>query len=160
MAVMALLACFLSPLGYDGAAFSGFAEQPEGLRTVAGEVRRALETFLRRPVDLTCAGRTDAGVHAVSQYVSIPAHADEPVSYTHLVYHRDARCVPYRCARSRARHPLPGDVGPFPIRWRYLASGAMALLNLFSGGALSYVSVFSLGIMPYITTVSYTHLAR
>ncbi|MFR3450777.1 MAG: hypothetical protein ACLTSX_03135 [Collinsella sp.] len=42
----------------NGAAFSGFAEQPEGLRTVAGEVRRALETFLRRPVDLTCAGRT------------------------------------------------------------------------------------------------------
>ncbi len=69
-------------LGYDGASFSGFAEQPEGLRTVAGEVRRALETFLRRPVDLTCAGRTDAGVHAVSQYVSIPAHADE-LAITH-----------------------------------------------------------------------------
>ena len=31
-------------------------------------------------------------------------------------------------------------------------SGALALLNLFSGGALSYVSVFSLGIMPYITS--------
>ena len=31
------------------------------------------------------------------------------------------------------------------------ASGAMAVLNLFSGGALSRVSVFSLGIMPYIT---------
>jgi len=30
-------------------------------------------------------------------------------------------------------------------------SGAMAVLNLFSGGALSRVSVFSLGIMPYIT---------
>lgn len=37
-------------LGYDGAGFSGFAEQP-GLRTVAGEVRCALETFLRRPID-------------------------------------------------------------------------------------------------------------
>lgn len=30
-------------------------------------------------------------------------------------------------------------------------SGAVAVLNLFSGGALSRVSVFSLGIMPYIT---------
>jgi preprotein translocase subunit SecY len=30
-------------------------------------------------------------------------------------------------------------------------SGAIAVLNLFSGGALSRVSVFSLGIMPYIT---------
>ena len=31
-------------------------------------------------------------------------------------------------------------------------SGALAVLNLFSGGALSRVSVFSLGIMPYITS--------
>ena len=31
------------------------------------------------------------------------------------------------------------------------SSGAIAVLNLFSGGALSRVSVFSLGIMPYIT---------
>ncbi len=30
-------------------------------------------------------------------------------------------------------------------------SGALAVLNLFSGGALSRVSVFALGIMPYIT---------
>lgn len=63
-------------LAYDGTAFSGFAEQP-GQRTVAGEVRRSLETFLRRSVDITCAGRTDAGVHALAQYVSIPATAEE-----------------------------------------------------------------------------------
>ena len=35
-----------------------------GQTTVAGEIRRALETFLRREIELTCAGRTDAGVHA------------------------------------------------------------------------------------------------
>lgn len=58
-------------LGYRGAGFAGFAEQP-GQRTVAGELRRALETALRRPCELTCAGRTDAGVHALSQYVSVP----------------------------------------------------------------------------------------
>ncbi len=33
----------------------------------------------------------------------------------------------------------------------FSSSGAMAVLNLFSGGALSRMSVFSLGIMPYIT---------
>ncbi len=65
-------------LAYDGAGFSGFAEQREPeLRTVAGEIRRALETLLRRPVELTCAGRTDAGVHAVGQYVSVPVTAEE-----------------------------------------------------------------------------------
>lgn len=65
-------------LGYSGGTYSGFAEQkqPE-VRTVAGELRRALETFLRREVDLTCAGRTDAGVHALAQYVSFPARQEE-----------------------------------------------------------------------------------
>lgn len=63
-------------LGYRGADFAGFAAQP-GQRTVAGEVTRALETLLRRPVELTCAGRTDAGVHALAQYVSVPATSAE-----------------------------------------------------------------------------------
>lgn len=63
-------------LGYRGAEFCGFAAQP-GRRTVAGEVQRALETLLRREVDLTCAGRTDAGVHAIAQYVSVPVISDE-----------------------------------------------------------------------------------
>lgn len=63
-------------VGYRGAGFSGYAEQP-GQRTVAGELRRALETMLRREVDMTCAGRTDAGVNALSQYVSVPVTAGE-----------------------------------------------------------------------------------
>lgn len=63
-------------LGYRGEGFSGFAEQPTQ-RTVAGELRRALETTLRRPCELTCAGRTDAGVHAIAQYVSVPVTEGE-----------------------------------------------------------------------------------
>ena len=63
-------------LGYRGEGFCGFAEQPER-RTVAGELRRALETTLRRPCELTCAGRTDAGVHAIAQYVSVPVTEPE-----------------------------------------------------------------------------------
>ncbi len=63
-------------LGYRGAGFAGYAEQ-EGERTVAGELRRALEILLRRPCDLTCAGRTDAGVSAIAQHVSVPLLAEE-----------------------------------------------------------------------------------
>ena len=48
--------------------------------------------------------------------------------------------------------PLGGLLGLLQSQDNSIASGAMALLNLFSGGALSYVSVFSLGIMPYITS--------
>lgn len=57
-------------VAYDGTGFRGFAENA-GVRTVAGELRRALETVLRRPVALTCAGRTDAGVHARGQVVTL-----------------------------------------------------------------------------------------
>jgi tRNA pseudouridine38-40 synthase len=47
----------------------GWARQP-GLRTVQGEVERALSTLLREPVGVTAAGRTDRGVHAWGQVVS------------------------------------------------------------------------------------------
>ncbi len=64
---------------YDGTEFSGWARQP-GLRTVQGELERALCVVLRREsVPLTVAGRTDAGVHALAQvasYAGEPARAD------------------------------------------------------------------------------------
>ena len=63
-------------VGYRGAGFSGYAEQ-EGQRTVAGELRHALETLLRRPCELVCAGRTDAGVSATAQHVSLPLLPEE-----------------------------------------------------------------------------------
>ena len=63
-------------LGYRGAGFSGIAEQP-GQRTVGTELRHALETSLRRPVQMELAGRTDAGVHALGQYVSVPVTIGE-----------------------------------------------------------------------------------
>ena len=56
-------------LSYNGAPFSGFARQP-GQLTVQGDVEAALELLFRRPIDTTCAGRTDAGVHALGQVVS------------------------------------------------------------------------------------------
>lgn len=58
-------------LEYDGGPFAGWAEQP-GRRTVAAELRAALRTVLRADVELTVAGRTDAGVHALGQVASFP----------------------------------------------------------------------------------------
>lgn len=54
---------------YDGSGFRGWAAQP-GLRTVQGELEAALGTVLREPVQLTVAGRTDTGVHALGQVAS------------------------------------------------------------------------------------------
>ena len=63
-------------VAYRGGAFAGFARQPDQL-TVQGELEHALELLLRRPVETTCAGRTDTGVHACGQVVSFPVSADE-----------------------------------------------------------------------------------
>jgi tRNA pseudouridine38-40 synthase len=59
-------------VAYDGAPFAGFAKQ-DGPRTVQGVLEDALATALRRPVETECAGRTDAGVHALGQVVSFSA---------------------------------------------------------------------------------------
>lgn len=60
---------------YDGSGFRGWATQP-GLRTVQGELEAALATVLREPVQLTVAGRTDAGVHALGQVASFVTNAE------------------------------------------------------------------------------------
>ena len=65
-------------VAYDGTGFHGFAAQP-GLATVAGSLRAVLERHLRHAVELTCAGRTDAGVHAWGQVVTFDARPDVDV---------------------------------------------------------------------------------
>ncbi len=62
-------------VAYDGAPFRGFADQPS-LPTVAGTLREALGRTARvdPPPMITCAGRTDAGVHARGQVI----HVDLP----------------------------------------------------------------------------------
>jgi tRNA pseudouridine38-40 synthase len=62
---------------YDGTGFSGWARQP-GLRTVQGELEAALATVLREEVELTVAGRTDTGVHALEQVASFETDAEVP----------------------------------------------------------------------------------
>lgn len=56
-------------VAYDGGSFHGFAPQPK-VATVGGTLAATLERILGHPVDLMCAGRTDAGVHAWGQVVS------------------------------------------------------------------------------------------
>jgi tRNA pseudouridine38-40 synthase len=61
-------------VAYDGTGFAGFAANP-GVTTVGGTLIAALERVLGHPVTLTCAGRTDAGVHGWGQVVTFDARS-------------------------------------------------------------------------------------
>lgn len=64
---------------YDGAAYNGWQRQKHAPETIQAHVERALGFVANHPVDIVCAGRTDAGVHGVGQVVHFdsPAERDE-----------------------------------------------------------------------------------
>ena len=93
-------------LSYHGAGFSGWASQP-GLRTVQETLEHWVRTVLRlpEPVAITCAGRTDAGVHARGQV----AHLDldpRQVTRPNRGGHDDLTAL----LRRRLSRALPDDV--------------------------------------------------
>ena len=74
-AVPAVTARLCLTISYDGAGFRGFAVQP-GQRTVAGVLGEAIAVVVGHRVELVCAGRTDAGVHARGQVVHVDVGED------------------------------------------------------------------------------------
>ncbi|WP_433665160.1 tRNA pseudouridine(38-40) synthase TruA [Nocardia sp. CA-128927] len=81
---------FRLDISYDGTDFTGWARQP-GLRTVQGVLEESLSKVCREPVQLTVAGRTDAGVHAEGQVAHFDTAAE--IDPDRLV-HRMARFLP------------------------------------------------------------------
>jgi len=63
---------------YDGSRFCGWQMQAHGVRTVQEVVQRALQKIAGHPVQVTCAGRTDSGVHATGQVIHFDTSADRP----------------------------------------------------------------------------------
>jgi tRNA pseudouridine38-40 synthase len=68
------MARFAVGVEYDGRAYSGWQFQP-GLDTVQDVVQRALSRVADAQIDCVCAGRTDAGVHALAQVVHFDSDA-------------------------------------------------------------------------------------
>jgi len=60
---------------YDGSGFHGWQRQPHA-RSVQEDVERALAKVADHPVQVTCAGRTDAGVHATWQIIHFDTRAE------------------------------------------------------------------------------------
>jgi len=92
-------------VAYDGTDFHGWAAQPS-LRTVQGVVEEALARILRlERVGVTCAGRTDTGVHARGQVV----HLDVEPEALAAVPVRSAP-DPFAALLRRLNGVLPDDV--------------------------------------------------
>jgi len=65
-------------LEYDGTGFRGWAAQPQE-RTVEGVLRQAIAATFPRWESLAVAGRTDTGVHALANVVSVEVQGGPPV---------------------------------------------------------------------------------
>jgi tRNA pseudouridine38-40 synthase len=94
-------------VAYDGKPFSGFAPNP-GVTTVGGTLATSIERVLRHPVRLTCAGRTDAGVHAWGQVVTFDARA-EGLDLDQLQRAVNRMCAPAIVVRSARVAPPDFD---------------------------------------------------
>jgi tRNA pseudouridine38-40 synthase len=66
---------YVAGVEYNGAKFHGWEIQQPDIRTVQGEVERALSIVANHFVRITTAGRTDAGVHAVGQIIHFDSDA-------------------------------------------------------------------------------------
>jgi tRNA pseudouridine38-40 synthase len=142
-------------LEYDGIGFHGWAAQP-GLRTVERELRAALDTVFPTWSALAVAGRTDTGVHATGQVVSLDVDGGPPperaagalnaelpddvavleAEETAPDFHarRSARARTYRYRIWRRRTPSPFEHGrswwlPGPFDEQKLADSADVILG-------------------------------
>jgi tRNA pseudouridine38-40 synthase len=109
-------------LSYDGRDFSGWARQRDR-RTVQGELESALETVLRldRPVELTVAGRTDAGVHARGQVAHVDLPGDVWREHGEKLLRRLAGRLPQDVRVWRVTRAPEGFDARFSALWRRYA---------------------------------------
>jgi tRNA pseudouridine38-40 synthase len=142
-------------IAYDGTGFRGWARQPEA-RTVEGEVRRALDELYASFTDLAVAGRTDTGVHALANVISVgvtggppPERAAEALNATlpddlaivgveevpdDFSARFDARARSYRYRVWRRRQPSPFEANralwwPRPLDLDVLNANAASLVG-------------------------------
>jgi tRNA pseudouridine38-40 synthase len=123
-------------VAYDGSGFHGFAAQ-DGQTTVAGALGRALGRATRSEVSLTCAGRTDSGVHALDQVVhfDLPAALSAEVDPIALVRSCNRQLAPSVVVREAEVAPPGFDArrSATARRYRYLVVNAPVADPLLAG---------------------------
>ena len=89
-------------LAYDGSVWRGWQTQPQG-QTVQDELQKALLDFTTETTETVCAGRTDAGVHAVGQVV----HLDTGVTRSLESWVRGLNTLLPESIAVQWAHPVP-----------------------------------------------------
>lgn len=126
---------------YDGSGYSGFARQAQA-PSIAAELETALATLLGHPVRLVAAGRTDAGVHATGQVVSLTTESDFrierlPIAVSALLRERGIAVV--RAVTRTAGFSARFDALARTYRYKILnraAPSPLERLRVFHVGAL------------------------
>ena len=97
-------------VAYDGTGFHGFAATRACARSL-GELSAAVARVVRQPVELTGAGRTDAGVHAWGQVVTADLPADTDLGRAPAQRQQTVPAGRSPCARPNGRSPTstPGS---------------------------------------------------
>jgi tRNA pseudouridine38-40 synthase len=106
-------------VSYRGGAYTGWQSQPGG-QAVQDHLERALARFADTPVRTLCAGRTDAGVHALNQVV----HFDTEV-----------RREPFSWVRGTNTY-LPADIA---VQWAAGVDAAFHARNSARGRRYAYL---------------------
>ncbi|RPI08506.1 MAG: tRNA pseudouridine(38-40) synthase TruA [Actinobacteria bacterium] len=104
-------------VAYDGSGFAGFAPNP-GVTTVGATLADTLERVLRQPTTITCAGRTDAGVHAWGQVVTFDTDFD-PLDLAALQRSVNGMCAPKIVVRALEIAPDGFDARHSAVHRRY-----------------------------------------
>ena len=68
-------------ISYNGTNFHGFQQQPKN-RTIQGEILEVLDRLLDN-YELNYSGRTDSGVHAKSQIISVRSQNELNTKFVH-----------------------------------------------------------------------------
>ncbi len=103
-------------VAYLGTNLHGFAET-EGVPTVMGELRSALEKIVRQPVNPVGAGRTDAGVHGWGQVVSLDLPEDTNLADVQRRVNR--MCAPFISIRDTEWTDDPEFNARYSALWRH-----------------------------------------
>ena len=64
---------------YAGQDFSGWQKQPK-IKTIQGEIEKAIFSITNENIETTAAGRTDAGVHALGQIIHFDTNLKRPMN--------------------------------------------------------------------------------